>query len=64
MEIDEENLQYAFLLGSALRNEDANKFLEIYDVSLPKDIPQDKVSRHEIRSRILFESHVMLCYLV
>ncbi len=40
----EELTRYAFFLGSALRNEDADQFTEIYDNIIPKELSQDKVT--------------------
>ena len=44
-DILEENDRYAFLLGSALRNKDQDKFLEIYDQIIPKDLDEKEVNR-------------------
>ena len=41
-----ENEKYAFLLGSSLRNEDADQFLDIYDAIVPKDTPPNQVLLH------------------
>lgn len=35
--------KYAFLLGSAIKNEDTEQFFSIYDSILPKDIPDNQV---------------------
>lgn len=35
--------KYAFLLGSAIKNEDTDQFFSIYDTILPKDIPDNQV---------------------
>ena len=43
MELENENEKYAFLLGSTLRNEDADRFINIYDAIIPKDIPPNQV---------------------
>ncbi len=43
-EIKNGNFKYSFLLGSALRSEDAESFLEVYDALIPKDIPREQVS--------------------
>lgn len=43
MEIDDENVKYSFLLGSTLRNEDADQFLRVYDAVIPKDTPLQQV---------------------
>ena len=43
MELDHENEKYAFLLGSTLRKEDADRFINIYDAIIPKDIPPNQV---------------------
>ena len=40
----EENARYSFLLGSALRNEDTEQFLQVYDAIVPKDLPSDEVN--------------------
>lgn len=40
----EENARYSFLLGSALRNEDTEQFLQIYDAILPTEISPELVS--------------------
>ncbi len=45
MEIGDENAKYSFLLGSALRNKDAEQFLKIYDAFLPKDLPPEQVNK-------------------
>ena len=43
-ETSEEIVRYAFLLGSALRNEDSRQFFQIYDAIIPKDLPVEKVN--------------------
>ena len=47
MDSDTENVEddekYSFLLGSALRNEDPEQFLSVYDAILPKDLPDTQV---------------------
>ena len=43
-ETSEETIRYAFLLGSALRNEDSKQFFQVYDAILPKDLPVEKVN--------------------
>lgn len=47
MEIDSDNVaeveKYAFLLGSAIKNEDTEQFFSIYDSIIPKDLPDNQV---------------------
>ena len=47
MENNSENVaeieKYAFLLGSAIKNEDTDQFFSIYDSILPNDIPDNQV---------------------
>ena len=40
----EEDNKYAFLLGSALREEDTEQVLKIYDNLIPKNIATERVS--------------------
>ena len=40
----EEDSKYAFLLGSALREEDSEQVLKIYDDLIPKFISEERVS--------------------
>lgn len=39
----EENEKYSFLLGSAIRNEDPDQFLSIYDAIIPKTLTDKQV---------------------
>ena len=39
----DENEKYAFLLGSAIKNEDSDQFFSIYDSIIPKDLPETQV---------------------
>ena len=48
----EENARFAFLLGSALRNEDADQFLQVYDAIIPRNFPPEKVNMADIRPDI------------
>lgn len=41
--------KYAFLLGSAIKNEDTEQFFSIYDSILPKDLPDNQLE--EIREK-------------
>ena len=47
MDSDSDNVaetdKYAFLLGSAIKNEDPDQFLSIYDRLIPKDLPDSQV---------------------
>ena len=43
-EKSEDNAKYSFLLGAALRNDDPDQFMNIYDDILPKDIRPDEVT--------------------
>ena len=43
-EPSEEYARIAFLLGSALRNEDSEQFLELYDTVVSKDLGPDQVN--------------------
>jgi len=47
MEIDLDNVaeieKYAFLLGSAIKNEDTEQFFSIYDSILPSNLPDNQV---------------------
>ena len=56
MELEDENAKYAFLLGSTLRNEDADRFINIYDAIVPKDIPPYQVVDLFLASLKLFSS--------
>ena len=42
-ETSEKNAEYAFLLGSAIRNADADRFIDIYDAILPRDLTVKQV---------------------
>ncbi|XP_078681003.1 uncharacterized protein LOC144915967 isoform X1 [Branchiostoma floridae x Branchiostoma belcheri] len=45
----------AFLLADALRQEDAEKFLEVYDTVIPQEMPLDEVDHIKERARELSE---------
>ncbi|ELT98576.1 hypothetical protein CAPTEDRAFT_208999 [Capitella teleta] len=49
----DENVRYAFLLGSALRNNDADQFLQVYDTIIPKNLAPETVAELKDRARIL-----------
>lgn len=44
----QEYTKYSFLLGSALRNEDPEQFLSIYDSLLPCNLPDIQVKSHRV----------------
>lgn len=52
MDLPEENVadtdKYAFLLGSALKNEDLDQFFCVYDSILPSDISATQVKPFSI----------------
>ena len=50
-EKSEDNAKYSFLLGAALRNDDPDQFMNIYDDILPKDIRPDEVTWGVILSK-------------
>ena len=72
MEIDSDNVaeieKYAFLLGSAIKNEDTDQFFSIYDSILPKDLPDNQVEyrskEHTSLSRNLANHATFLLYFV
>lgn len=71
MESDAENAKeietYSFLLGSAIRNEDTNQFLSIYDSILPSGLSEKQVFySYRCQGHICFEEfqHVFHVYLV
>lgn len=41
---DGESIRYAFLLGSALRNQDSDRFLEVYDTIKPGSLSFSQVN--------------------
>ncbi|XP_035691574.1 uncharacterized protein LOC118426352 [Branchiostoma floridae] len=45
----------AFMLADALRQEDAEKFLEVYDTVIPQEMPLDEVDHIKERARELSE---------
>ncbi|KAL4223997.1 hypothetical protein ACF0H5_017454 [Mactra antiquata] len=59
MEIDSDNVaeveKYAFLLGSAIKNEDTEQFFSIYDAIIPKDLPDNQLEDIKARAREVAE---------
>ncbi|XP_045171150.2 uncharacterized protein LOC123533550 [Mercenaria mercenaria] len=55
MEFDSDNVaeieKYAFLLGSAIKNEDTEQFFSIYDSIIPKDLPDNQLEDIKDRAR-------------
>ena len=56
--------RYAFLLGSALRNDDSEQFFCIYDSIIPKDLAEVQVTTTSRFARMcsIMSRHMSQCF--